>query len=353
MFIQTSINILLLSLVSAHCGQLVAPDKIKATNGDKIKVGKYNFKSIGQSCAAFGLPIGDFAAPKDYVGLNEEKSYFKMLNDGLTVKTLFEQVVANENVVAHYANPEYGNFTADTCGYFDPNFEVEIAEDTNPQTSTTGNNHGGPAEVWMDGVMTHHISNLMYQQPEVLSRNVYNCNQESCLYKWYWIAFRADQPVPTFQMWVNCARVKGNGKAPMPVEPTQKWLVDPRGSGKDLYKRPNDVKLPICDNPSEKPGAGYSYGTAPVLSANTTATVQSVPAVTTNPSQSPSAPTLGTAPTGNQGYSSVFSPQESSPALSSAPIPVATTSPYSSPVKRPTSPCRGQIRKRSIHAGRK
>jgi hypothetical protein len=94
------LSVLLLSLVSAHCGQLVAPDKIKATNGDEIKIGKYGFKSIGQSTTAFGRPIGDFDAPKEYVGLNEEESYFKMLNDGLTVKTLFQQAVQN-TVVQH------------------------------------------------------------------------------------------------------------------------------------------------------------------------------------------------------------------------------------------------------------
>jgi hypothetical protein len=251
MFIQKSISILLLSLVSAHCGQLVAPDKIEATNGDKIKHGKNRFKTIGQSSTHFARPLGDFKAPADYVGLNEEESYKKMLADGLSVKDLFKQVVTNE-VFKHYDNLTYGGFTAETCGYFDPEFEVQIDEDTNPQTSTTGNNHGGPAEVWIDDVMTHHISNLMYQQPEVLSRDVYNCHKESCLYKWYWIAFRANQGAHTFQMWVNCARIKGNGKVPFPVKPTGKWMDDPRGDGTDLYIAPNDVSLKITDNPSER-----------------------------------------------------------------------------------------------------
>jgi hypothetical protein len=182
MFIQKSISILLLSLVSAHCGQLVDPKKSRATNGDKIKYGKHGFKTIGQSSTDSGIPLGDFLAPDDYVGLNEEESYKKMLADGLSVKDLFKQVVTND-VVKHYDPPGNGGFTAETCGYYDPEFEIEIDEDTNPQTSTTGNNHAGPAEVWMDDVMTHHISNLMYQQPEVLSRNVYNCNKDSCFYK--------------------------------------------------------------------------------------------------------------------------------------------------------------------------
>jgi hypothetical protein len=59
-------------------------------------------------------------------------------------------------------------------------------------------------------------------------------------------------------MWVNCARIKGNGKAPIPVEPTGKWMEDPRGNGKHLYAKPNDVSLDVCDNPSERIVSGYS-----------------------------------------------------------------------------------------------
>jgi hypothetical protein len=328
MFIQKSLSILLLSLVSAHCGQLVAPDKIEATNGDKIKHGKYGFKSIGQSSTDFDLPIADFHAPKDYIGLNEEESYKKMLADGLSVKDLFKQVVSNADVAAHYDALRYGGFTAETCGYFDPEFEVKIAEDTHPQTSTTGNNHGGPAEIWIDDVMTHHTSNLMANQPEVLSRAKYNCNKDSCLYKWYWIAFRADQKKPTFQMWVNCARIKGNGKAPIPVEPTGLWRDDPRGEHKHLYAKPNDNSLDVCDNPSERIVFGYSSET--VVTDHHTETAQT------------------------EGASEV-STTEAHPAVTN-PTYVAPVDPPTTPyvaVVPPTYPCRGRRRKRSINAGRR
>jgi hypothetical protein len=348
MFIQKSVIFLLFSLVSTHCGQLVAPDKIKATNGDKIKHGKYGFKTIGQSTAESGIPLGDFKAPKEYVGLNEEESYMKMVNDGFSVKDLFNQAVQND-VVKHYEYPKFGNFTADTCGYYDPEFEVEIAEDTNPQTSTTGNNHGGPAEVWIDGVMTHHISNLMYQQPEVLSRDTYNCDKEYCLYKWYWIAFRADQPVPTFQMWVNCARIKGNGKSPIPVEPTPMWLNDPRGEHPNLYIKPNDVSLPICENPSQKIVASYSSGTVSYVNSTETLPTLSSSAASSSPSVHYKQAAARTKKRGNTSKP-VYT--ASSPALTSVSIPAPTNTPYAAPVKPPTSLCRGQRRKKSIYVGR-
>jgi hypothetical protein len=191
--------------------------------------------------------------------MKQEEMYYKMVKE--SVKDLFKETVENSKIITPYDDPKYGEYTPETCGYYDPTFKVEIAEDTNPQTSTTGNNHDGPAEVWIDGVMTHHTSNLMSTQPEVLSREKYNCDKDWCEYRWYWIAFRASQKIPMLQMWVNCALIKGNGKSPIPVEPTPLWRSDPRGTGIITYLPKNLESLAVSYNPSEKFVSGYSSGT--------------------------------------------------------------------------------------------
>ena len=259
------------SLVSAHCGQLVESRKIRTEDGDRIKGGKYGLSAIGQSTTHFGQPLGDFRAPSRYRGVKPEKLYAKMLEEGLTVKDLFEEVVENQKVVLKFDEPKYGGYNRGTCGYYDPNLRVVIDEDTNPQSSSTGNNHDGPAEVWIDDVRTSHISNLMAPQPEVLDRKKYNCNKDWCDYRWYWIAFRAHHTVETsgssFQMWVQCAKIKGNGNDPIPVETTGVWMEDTRDpKTKNDNIAENKVGLEITPNPSER----EALYVAPVITESST-----------------------------------------------------------------------------------
>lgn len=246
-------------IVYGHCNQLVEPGKLIFEGGGRIKGGKYGFTNFGESTTDFGMPLADFSAPKRFIGMNEKQMYYQMLREGLTVRDLFRQIASKEKVVAKYAYPKYGGYTADTCGYYNPNQRVILDNNTNPQTSSTGDNHGGPAEVWIDNVRTSHISNLMGAQPEVLSRKKYNCKKSFCRYKWYWIAFRADQTKtprepngPTVQIWVQCALIKGNGKDPISVRPTGIFLNDPRAVGTENANIPvNKKNAAIFINKSE------------------------------------------------------------------------------------------------------
>jgi hypothetical protein len=285
--LQQSLSILLLSLVSAHCGQLVEPGKLVAVNGEKFKYGKFGFSTFGQSSAPFARPLADWTAPARYGSKGPEEVYKQMLEEGMSVKDLFIKTATEETVVRTFdhppeANGGYGNLSmgGDTCGYYDPTFQVELL-DTNPQSSSTGNNHIGPAEVWIDDVRTHHTANLLASQPEVLSREKFNCNKDWCQYKWYWIAFRAEHnggvSKSSFSMWVNCAMIKGNGKAPIPHRPNGQWAEDPRGDyRKGAYVNfntdvpDNKIGLPISVITTEEVDPGYS--SLPVGTVNATVT---------------------------------------------------------------------------------
>jgi hypothetical protein len=266
-----AVHCLSISLVFAHCGQVVEKGKIKAINKPNNKAKMMNLGKVFTALGAtyinnFRSPLGDWKAPKQYIGLKPDKAYAQMLQDKMTVRDLFESVIAKEKIVENHYQGEYG---PNTCGFWDPDYIVEIPLDANPQSTTTGNNHNGPAEVWMDDVRTSHISNLHGAQPEVLSRHKYDCNKEYCVYRWYWIAFRGHQKNPTFQMWVQCAKVAGNNKSPIQVEPTGKWLVDPReattpnGSDGKLVPTENKVGLAISDNSSERKSTGGNQMYAP------------------------------------------------------------------------------------------
>jgi hypothetical protein len=193
-----------------------------------------------------------------------------MLKDKMTVMTLFQKVIASENVVPSKSYYK-GVISKDpkSCGFWDPKYVVEIAADANPQSTTTGNNHYGPSEVYIDGVRTSHLSNLHGAQPEVLSRDKFNCQKDLCEYRWYWIVFRGHQKSkPHFQMWVQCAMIKGNKKVAIEVEPTGIFIEDPRkasGAGK-LTSTKNKIGLPVFANKSErkKGGGSSTKGDSPV-----------------------------------------------------------------------------------------
>jgi hypothetical protein len=259
------IQYLLWSLVNGHCGQQVETKGIKAGNG-MIKQGPGGeFSSLGApKVKQWKTPLADYSPPAAYLKLDKPACYAKMLADKMSVRTLFE-AVTKEKIVKNYYQAGGNKYEPQTCGVWDPKFMVEISENTHPQSTTTGNNHNGPAEVWIDDVMTSHISNLHGAQPEVLSREKYNCNKASCLYRWYWIVFRADQKPPHFQVWVQCATIKGNGKSPISVQPTGNWLVDPRFIGKKgntkVNPTPNKPGAEISKNNSERrANAGYDNG---------------------------------------------------------------------------------------------
>jgi hypothetical protein len=242
----------------------VETGKIKAGNGydnKELKRTTDGFTRLGVSeLEDWKTPLGgtiylclDWQAPERYHGLNKPSSYALMLKDSMTVRSLFESVVANEKLVKEQGKPNNG-YGPNSCGFWDGEYVVEIDQDANPQTSTTGDNHEGPAEIWIDDTLTSHISNLQGSKPEVLSRHKFNCNKESCLYRWYWIVFRADQKNdgngPAFQMWVQCAMIAGNNKDPIEVKPTGIWLADTR-ENKDQRAK-NKIGLPISANPSER-----------------------------------------------------------------------------------------------------
>ena len=272
--------ILSLSLVNAHCGQLVEPGKLKSTNGERINNSPKGWEAFGQSVAKFALPLGDWRAPERYSGMNEKEAYNQMIKEGKSVRELFNEVIVNQKLVEKQDVP-FDGYKHETCGYFDPTFQVELDENTNPQSSTTGNNHHGPAEVWIDDVRTHHTSNLLSNQPEVVARSKYNCNKDWCQYRWYWIVFRADQKTEAFQMWVNCAMIKGNGKNPVPVKPTGIWVkTDSRHS----YAK-NKPGLPVSIIPSETVDTSYQplHGVSPPAVSPYTKSSTSLPIKQTNP----------------------------------------------------------------------
>jgi hypothetical protein len=252
---------LLWSLVYSHCGQVVETSKIKAVNGKSGKgkmMRKGEFSAIGATFINnFRSPLADWSPPKDYIGLKQPEAYAKMLKDNMTVMELFQKVIATEKIVKSYYKGAISK-DPETCGFWDPTFLVDIAADANPQSTTTGNNHDGPSEVYIDGVRTSHLSNLHGALPEVLSREKFNCKKKSCEYRWYWIVFRGHQKAkPHFQMWVQCAMILGNKKDPIEVEPTGIFLADRRKSGGSKFPSvPNKVGLPVFANTSEKKRGG-------------------------------------------------------------------------------------------------
>lgn len=247
---------LIVSFVSCHCNQIAPTRSIQYEGGRKPqRSSRDNFSNLGYSSARFAAPLGDWPAPERFVGMNEPEMYAQMLKEGKSVRDLFNEIADKEVVKFKYESPTYGGYEKNTCGYYDPKQKVILSED-NPQTTSTGNNHGGPAEVWIDDIRTSHISNLMGAQPEVLDRSKYNCAKDYCNYRWYWLAFRADQKSaalgPTVQMWVQCAMIKGNGETPIPVRPTGKWLKDPREKGTENDNVPiNKLGHPVTPNDSE------------------------------------------------------------------------------------------------------
>jgi hypothetical protein len=291
-FLQQTVNILLLSLVSAHCGQIVEDGKLTAVNGQAMP------KSNADGMVAFGLsnairfarPLGDWRAPTRYLGKRPTEAYALMIQEGQSVRELFNEVTETEQLVLPWDKPRDG-YTNDTCGYYDPNFEVVLADDATPQSTSTGSNHNGPSEIWIDDVRTHHTSNLLASEPEVLSRDKYNCDKDFCLYKWYWIVFRSDQhnndSGASFQMWVQCARIKGNGKVPVPVVPVGNWRDDPRPNVNIIpVNKPN---LKVTPNPDEKVVSGSSSTNSTIAATILPAAGQSSGAVSSSRSTRKSA----------------------------------------------------------------
>jgi len=255
------LSLLTCSIVSGHSAQLVPREKISAGPGFSNKdIGsggeQGKFLVLGNSKIA-PEPLGDWRSPARFIGLKEKEVYELMRSENKTVKDLFEEVAGGADPITKF-HPVVDplGYKPGTCGYWDQKFQIQLTPDADVAMRTIGDNHDGPAETWIDGVLTDHISNVAFANPYVTPRSAFNCDKATCEYRWYWIAFRSDQVQlakgPTFQMWVQCATIVGNGMKAPAVVPTDTWLDDPRGSdfrGEASFQDPN---APVTVNPSQQ-----------------------------------------------------------------------------------------------------
>jgi len=261
LFRSFTLSLLTYSIVCGHSAQIVPRNKISAGPGFSDKdIGSggnhRKFLVLGNVKDKRGYqPLGDWRPPKRFIGLREKEAYELMRSENKTVKDLFEEVAGGAGPIVKF-DPVVDplGYKPGTCGYWDPKFQVQLTPDADVAMRVFGGNHDGPAETWIDGVLTDHISNVAFANPYVTPRSAFNCDKATCEYRWYWIAFRSDQlrKGPTFQMWVQCATIVGNGMKAPAVVPTNKWLNDSRGINFIGERSEQDPNAPVTVNPSQK-----------------------------------------------------------------------------------------------------